>query len=123
MNQVTMTTEAFSKTARDAAAFGRGNFEAVAQSAQAYLLGTQELSRQTFALAQDLNTQALDGAKAMLGQKSLKEVADIKALYARATLDRVAGEASRLQQAALQVFERPYAPLAQRATTATPQAA
>jgi hypothetical protein len=123
MNQVTMTAEAFTTAARDAAAFGRGNLEAVAQSAQAYLQGTQELSRRAFALAQDLNMQAIEGAKALAGAKSLKEATDIQTVFARTAFDRVTREGSRLQQAALQVIERTYAPLTQRTTAAAPQAA
>src|SRR5690242_3041247 len=54
MEQATKATEILSKATRDAAEFGRGNLEAVAQSAQAYAQGTQELGRQALALAQDL---------------------------------------------------------------------
>ena len=123
MNQVTLTAEAFSKATRDAAAFGRGNLEAVAQSTQAYVQATQELSRQALALAQELNTQAIEGAKALVGAKSLKEATEIQAVFARAAFDRVTSEGSRLQQAALQVLERTYAPLTQRTAAAAPQAA
>src|SRR5215212_1690184 len=97
MDQVTKTAEAFSKAARDAAEFGRGNLEAVMQATQAYLQGTQELSRQAFAFAQALNAQAIEGAKALAGTKSLKEAADIQALFARAACDRATNEGSRLQ--------------------------
>ena len=118
MTQVTMTAEAFSKATRDAAELGRGNLEAVAQSTQVYFQGTQELSREAFALAQALTTQAIEGAKALAGAKTLKEAADIQAVF-----DRLASEGSRLQQAALQVIERAFVPLTQRATAAAPQTA
>lgn len=123
MNQVTITAEAFSKTARDAAEFGRGNLEALAQSAQAYVQGAQELGREALAVAQDLNTQAVEGAKALIGAKSLKEVTEIQAQFARTAFERAAKESSRLQQAGLQVIERALAPLAQRSAAAFPQAA
>jgi hypothetical protein len=122
MDQATKTTEAFTKAARDAAEFGRGNIEAVRQSAQAHLEGTRELSRQALAFAQDLNTRAIEGAKALAGAKSLKEAADIQAVFVRAALERATGEGTRLQQAALQVVERSFAPLAQRAKVAVAQA-
>jgi hypothetical protein len=122
MNQVTKTIEAFTKAARDAAELSRGNVEATAQATQAYLQGTQELGRQTFALAQGLNAQAIEGAKALAGAKSLKEAAEIQALVARAAFDRTASETAKLQQAILQVTERAFAPLMQRATTAVAQA-
>jgi hypothetical protein len=122
MNQVTMTAEGFSKVVRDAAEFGRANLDAVAQSAQVYAQATQALSRQALALAQDLNTQAIDGAKALTGAKSLKEATEIQALFARSTVERVTSEGARLQQAALQGIERAFAPLTQRVAAATAQA-
>ena len=123
MNQVTITADGFSKVARDAAEFGRANLEAVAQSAQAYAQATQALSRQALALAQDLNTQAIEGAKALAGAKSLKEVTEIQALFTRSAFERVTSEGSRLQQAALQEIERAFTPLTQRVAAATAQAA
>ena len=122
MDQVMKTTEAFAKAARDAAEFGRGNLESVAQAAQAYIQGTRELGRQAFALAQDLNAQALEGAKALAGAKSLKEAADIQAVFVRAAIERATGEGTRLQQAALQVVERSFAPLTQRTKAAVAKA-
>ena len=123
MNQVTFTTEALSKAAQDAAAFGRANLEALAQSTQAYIQGTQELGQQALTVAKDLNTQAVEGAKALAKAKSLKEVTEVQAQFARTTFERAASETTRLQQAALQVIERALAPLTQRATAAFPQAA
>ena len=123
MNQVTITTEAFSKAARNAAEFGRGNLEALALSTQAYVQGTQELARHALALAQDLNAQTVEGAKALVGAKSLKEAAEVQAQFARTALDRAASDSARLQQAAVQLIERAFAPLFQRAATALPEAA
>jgi hypothetical protein len=122
MNQVTKTAEVFTKAARDAAEFGRGNLEAVAQATQAYLQGTQELGRQALAFTQDLNAQAIEGAKALAGTKSLREAAEIQALLARAAFDRTASETAKMQQAVLQVAERALAPLTQRAAVAVAQA-
>ena len=123
MNRMTITTEAFSDAARGVAEFGRSNLEALAQSTQAYIQGTQTLGRQAFALAQDLNTQALEGAKALAGAKSLKEAAAVQAQSTRTAFERGAREGSRLQQAALEVVGQAFAPLAQRAAAAPPEAA
>jgi len=122
MNQVTITAEAFTAAARDAAAFGHGNLQALTQSAQAYVRGTQDLSRQALTLVLVLNTQAVEGAKALAGAKSLKEATETQTQFARTAFERATNETSRLQQAALQVIERALAPLTQRATTAFPQA-
>jgi hypothetical protein len=122
MNQATKTAEALSEATRDAAAFGQDNIKAVLQSAQLYFQGAQDLGRQAFAFAEGLNAQALDGAKALAGAKSLKEAAEVQARFARSAFERAANEGPKLQQAALQVAERAIAPLAERAKAAVAQA-
>ncbi|MBD0274849.1 MAG: phasin family protein [Acetobacteraceae bacterium] len=121
MNQVTKTAEAFSNAARDAATFGQDNLKAVAQSAQLYVQGAQDLGRQAFAFAEALNAQAIAGVKALAGAKSLREAAEVQARLVRSAFERAANEGPRLQQAALQVAERAVAPLAERAKAAVAQ--
>ena len=121
MNQVTKTAEAFSNAARDAAAFGQDNLKAVAHSAQLYVQGAQDVSRQAFAFAEALNAQAIAGVKALAGAKSLREAAEVQARLARSAFERAANEGPKLQQAALQVTERALAPLAERAKAAVAQ--
>ena len=123
MDQATKTAEAFSKVTRDAAEFGRDNLKAVTQSAQLYFEGVQDLGRQAFAIAQDLNAQAIADAKALVGAKSLRAAAEIQARFARSAFERAASEGPQLRQAALQVAEQAFAPLAERATVAVAQAA
>ena len=118
MNQATKTAEAFSNAARDAAAFGQDNLKAVAHSAQLYVQGAQDVSRQAFAFAEALNAQAIAGVKALAGAKSFKEAAEVQTRFARSAFERTASEGPRLQQAALQVAERAFAPLAERAKAA-----
>lgn len=123
MEQMNRAADGFLKAAEEAAAFGRGNVEALAKATQAYVSGVQDLSRQTVAMVQGLTDQALEGAKALAGAKSLKEAAEIQALFARSAFDRTTSETAKLQQAVLQVAERAFAPLTQRATAAVAQAA
>ena len=123
MNQAMKTAEAFSKATRDAAEFGRANLEAVSRSAQLYVQGTQNLGRLTLTFAEGLNAQAVAGAKALAGAKSLKEAAEVQTRFARSAFERAASEGPQLQQAALQVAERAFAPLAERAQAAVAQAA
>ena len=59
--------EAFSEASTGAAEFGRGNLEAVAQSAQAYLTGMQNLGRQYAAAVQGLTQHAVEGGRAFAG--------------------------------------------------------
>jgi hypothetical protein len=99
MNQATKAAEAFSKAARDTAEFGQDNPKAAVQSAQLYAQGAQDLGRQAFAFAEALNTQALEGAKALAGTRSLKETAEVQARFAE--LCRNLGDAVIRRRSAL----------------------
>lgn len=118
MEQVNKAAESLFRAAEEAAEFGRGNVEAVAKAAQAYVAGVQDLSRQTMALFQGLNEQAIEGAKALSGVKSLKEAAEIQAGLARTALEKTFSEAAKLQETALKVAEQSFAPLSARVTLA-----
>ena len=110
--------EAFAKASNGAAEFGRGNLEAVTQSAQAYLTGMQDLGRQYVAAMLGLTQHALDDAKAFSGVRSLQDAVALQASLARASMERALGEGAKLQQAALMLTQQVQAPLTRRATAA-----
>ena len=118
MDQINRTAETLFKAAEEAAAFGRGNVEAVAKSAQAYVSGVQDLSRQAAAMVQGLAEQAMEGAKALSNVRSLKEAAEIQAGLARTAFERAISDSTRLQETALKVVEQSFAPLSARMTLA-----
>lgn len=118
VDQVNRVTDGMLKATEEAAAFGRGNVEALAKASQAYVSGVQDLSRQTMAMVQSLTDQALEGAKALSTVRSLKEAADLQARLARATFERAVGDATKLQETALKVAEQSFAPLSARVTLA-----
>ncbi len=118
MNQANKAAQGMFKAGEEAAAFGRGNMEALAKSAQAYVSGVQDIGRQAAAMAQGLTEQALEGAKALSNVRSLKEAAEIQANLARAAFERTVSETTKLQEAALKVAEQSFAPLSARMTAA-----
>ncbi len=118
VNQLNRAADTVFKAAEEAAAFGRGNVKALAKSAQAYVAGVQDLSRQAAAMVQGLTEQALEGAKAFSNVRSLKEAAEIQANLTRATFERAVSETTKLQEAALKVAEQSFAPLSARVTLA-----
>jgi hypothetical protein len=122
MEQATKAAEGAYKAAEEFAAFSRGNAEVLAQVAQTWMVGTQDLSRQTFAFMQGLTDSALEGARALAGVKSLKEAAEIQATLARTTMDRVMSESAKLQQASFRLVEQVSAPVTQRVTQAVERA-
>jgi phasin family protein len=118
MDQVNRAADNMFKAAEEVAAFGRGNAEALAKSAQAYVAGVQDLSRQSMAMMQGLADQALESAKALSGARSLKEATEIQAGLVRASFERAVSEATKLQETALKVAEQAFAPLSARMTLA-----
>ena len=114
--------EGMFKAAEEAAEFSRGNFEALTRAAQAYAAGTQDLSRQAFALMQSLGEHTLEGARAVAGSKSVKEAAEIQANYLRQAMERLMGESARLQEASFRLVEQSSAPLTERMQVAMERA-
>ena len=118
MEQINRTANGVFKAAEEAAAFGRGNVEALTKATQIYVAGVQDLSRQTMAMVQGLTEQALESAKALSGVRSLKEAAEIQAGLARTAFERSVSEGTKLQETALKVVEQSFAPLSARMTLA-----
>lgn len=114
MDQVTKTAEGFFKVAEDAAEFSRGNVEAMTKSAQIFAAGFQDIGKQVFAVTQALTDHAVESAKAFAAVKSLKDVADIQAAFAKASMERSMSEAAKLQEATFRLAETVSAPLQAR---------
>ncbi len=110
--------EAFSQASNRTAGSGRGDLEAVARSAQAYLMGMQDLGRQYAAAMRGLTRHALEGGRAFAGAKGLPDAIALQAGLARASIERALGEGAKLRQATLTLTGQVYAPLARRATAA-----
>ncbi|WP_376088797.1 phasin family protein [Roseomonas sp. CCTCC AB2023176] len=118
MEQLTKSAEGAFKAAEEFAEFSRGNAEIFATVAQTWFTGTQDLSRQAFAMVQGLTDHALEGARALSGVKSLKEAAEIQATYTRGALDKVMTETARLQESSFKLAEQVSTPIAARAKVA-----
>lgn len=116
--QTNKAAEGLFKAAGDAAEFSRGNVEAIAQATQAYMAGVQDLSRLTLAIVQGLTEQAVEGARALSGVKTLKDAAEIQTSVARHAVERSLADTTKLQETALKVAERSFAPLTARMSQA-----
>ncbi|MBI0534577.1 phasin family protein [Roseomonas sp. KE2513] len=118
MEQASKAAEGTMKAAQDFAEFSRGNVETLTQVAQTWMTGSQEISRQAFALMQGLTEHALEGARALSGVKSLKEAAEIQATYARGGMEKVLSETAKLQEASFRLVEQVATPVTQRVSQA-----
>jgi phasin family protein len=118
MEQMTKGAESIFKAAEEAADFGRGNVEAFTKAAQTWASGSQDLARQYMALAQGLTDQALEGAKALAGVKSVNEAAELQAKFAKAAMEKVVAEGTKLHEASFKLAESAFAPVNARMTVA-----
>jgi phasin family protein len=118
MDQMTKGAESIFKAAEEAADFGRGNVEAFTKAAQTWASGSQDLARQYMALAQGLTDHALEGAKALSGVKSVNEAAELQAKLAKAALEKMVAEGTKLQEASVKLAESAFAPVNARFTVA-----
>jgi phasin family protein len=118
MDQMTKGAESIFKAAEEAADFGRGNVEAFTKAAQTWASGSQDIARQYMALAQGLTDHAMEGAKALSGVKSVNEAADLQAKFAKAALEKMVAEGTKLQEASVKLAESAFAPVNARMTAA-----
>jgi phasin family protein len=118
MQQANKATETMMKAAEEAAAFGRGNVEAITQATQIYVAGVQDLGKQTFAMVQGLADATVESAKALSSVKSLQEAMQIQSNYARAAMEKSVSESAKLGEAALKLTEQAFAPITARMTLA-----
>jgi hypothetical protein len=118
MDQMNRAAGGMFKAAEEAAAFGRGNAEALAKSAQAYVSGVQDLSRQTMAMVQGLTDSGARGRQGVQRRPQPQGTAEIQAGLARSAFERDGSESTKLQETALKVAEQSFAPLSARMTAA-----
>lgn len=114
MDQATKAAEQMFKAAEEAVEFGRGNIEAVTKSAQLWATGSQDIARQYAAAAQGFADHAMESAKAFASVKSLKEVAELQASFAKAAFEKASSETSKFQEAFLRLSESASAPITAR---------
>jgi phasin family protein len=106
------------KTAEEFVAFSQGNVEAFVKSGQIWATGVQDLSKNFAAVAQASMEESISTMKAFASVKSLKEVFDLQAAFARAALEKTVTESSKLTDASLKLTEQTLAPLTARVTVA-----
>lgn len=106
--------EAAARKAADAVRFGQGNIEALTKSAQIWMTGVQDLSKQVAASFQSSVQETTGAFKTLSTVKSLREAFDLQCGYARTAMEQAIAESGRLTQASLQLTEQALAPVAER---------
>lgn len=106
------------KTAEQFISFGQGNVEALVKSSQIVATGMQDLSKQFAANAQAAYEESLSVFRAMTSVRSVKEMFDMQANFARSSLEKVVSQTGSLTEHSFKIAEQAYQPLASRMSIA-----
>jgi len=88
------------------------------KAGQVWAAGVQDLSKTVAATAQAHIDETLANVKALATVKSLKEAVDLQTNLARASLEKVVTDTSKLTEASVKLAEQTLAPLTARVTLA-----
>jgi len=102
------------KSAEDFFAFGQANVEAFLKSGQIWSAGVQDIGKQVAATAQAQVDHTVATFKALTSVKSFKEAFDLQSSLARAALEKVVTDTSKLTDASMKLSEEAFAPIAAR---------
>ena len=113
-NTVSATPDAALRSCEDALALGRDNLDAMVRAGTILGHGLQDLGRMMLGLAQDAVEDSVAAAKRMMAARTITEVIDLQADFARAGLTRMIEDGARLSDLSLRLGERAAAPIAER---------
>jgi phasin family protein len=102
------------KTAEEFLAFGQGNLDAVVKSSQIWAAGVQDISKQVAATAQANFDETMAMLKSLGTVKSPKDVLDLQANLARASMEKAMAETGKITDASLKLAEQAIAPITAR---------
>jgi phasin family protein len=106
------------KKAEEIASFNQGTVEALMKSSQIWTTGVQGLSKHLAATAQTQMEETMSAFKALTALRSLKDVMDMQASFARASVEKAMTETGKLTDATFKLAEETLAPLTARVTVA-----
>jgi phasin family protein len=106
------------KTAEQFAQFHQGNLEAVVKSGQIWATGLQDLSKHVASNAQTALDETMSTFRALTSVKSLKEAFELQSSFARASMEKVLTESTKLTETSLKLAEQATAPLTARVNAA-----
>lgn len=117
--QTRSTMEKGKKVAEDMAEFGKGNVEAIVESARIAAKGLESFGKDGAAFARSRYESTAETVRAMASVKSPTELMQLQADYFRTAFDAVVAEASRTTEASLKLAGEIAAPLQNRLAIAT----
>lgn len=108
-----MQTQAV-KSSEEALAAAKENLDAVVKAGQMLAQGLQDLSKSVFTLTQETVEESLANTRKLLAAKTLHEAVDLHSAHAKAQIDRMMAEGTRLTESSRKLFEEALAPVQAR---------
>ncbi len=102
----------------DVVAFGKDNVEAVMESSTVLAKGTQEFTKAWFDLAQASVDQNVAATKALLGSKTVKELAEVQSGLATRNYDALVADGRKLSDMSVKLAEDVAKPVNARVNAA-----
>lgn len=99
-------------------AFGQGNLEAVAKSAQIWATGVQDISRQIAGTIQAQVNKSIANARTLASAKSAKEALEIQVSATRSAIERTVAESCHIAEAYVMLTQEAAAPALARVPAA-----
>jgi len=93
------------------------NAEAMMQSGTIWVKGVENVSKELMALAQASFEANMNAAKQLMGVKNIKEAMDLQSELARAHMDKVMADSTKVTEMSMKVANEAFQPLQTRMNT------
>ena len=109
--QVEKARTALTKGVEEIGTLGRENVDAVVQASTIYAKGVEVIGKEVMTYAQARAESHIAAVKAMFGARTLKDLVDLQAAYARSSFDDLVSETTKLSEIGVKVTNEAFAPL------------
>ncbi|ALG69717.1 hypothetical protein VY88_11795 [Azospirillum thiophilum] len=96
----------------------KGNVDAVVKSGTIVAKGAEEAGKQVAAFTQSSMEKGVSNAKALLAVKTIQELFELQNAFAKASLDALVSESTKLQELTVKVANEALVPLSARMNVA-----
>jgi phasin family protein len=110
--------DTMANSARDFAAFGTANLEAVTASGQIWAAGVQDLTNLVASTAKSSYEESVATFKTLTAAKSVNEAMDLQTTYGKAAIANAMAMSKKLTDASIKLTEQSMAPLTARMAAA-----
>lgn len=100
------------------AVFGKDTADAMMAASNAYAKGLEQLTAEWLSFSKQSVEEGIATTKALMGARTIQEVVDLQATFAKAQFDQFVSQGAKFGELATKVAQESFEPLNQRATVA-----